>query len=42
MIWDKEAIVLFRGPIRTQWGHIHEYNIDGKCKFCIIEGKENK
>jgi len=43
MTWDKEAIVLFRGPIRTASGHIHEYReYDDKCKFCQIERRISK
>jgi len=33
-VWDRRAIVMFHGPIRTATGHIHEYTSDGKCKFC--------
>ena len=37
LIWDRKAVIMFRGPIRTVGGHVHEYNSEGKCKFCVIE-----
>jgi hypothetical protein len=41
-VWDKEAVVMFEGPIRTVTGHIHKHRADGKCQYCEIEKHEQK